>query len=48
VILSDRSIKEAIAGGHLGVEPDDRNLLQPPSIDASFEGHLTFQRRAQP
>jgi dCTP deaminase len=37
VILSDRSIKEAIASGRLGIEPFDPNLVQPSSVDVRLD-----------
>lgn len=33
MILSDRSIREAIAGGRIVIEPLDERLIQPSSID---------------
>jgi len=37
VILSDRSIREALASGRLGVEPYDERSLQPSSIDLRLD-----------
>jgi dCTP deaminase len=37
VILSDRSIREAIESGRLGVEPFDPQLIQPSSIDVRLD-----------
>jgi dCTP deaminase len=33
VILSDRSIREHLAGGRIAIEPLDESLIQPSSID---------------
>jgi len=33
VILSDRSLREALAAGRIVIEPLDENLIQPSSID---------------
>jgi len=37
VILSDRSINEAIASGRLGIDPYDSKLVQPSSIDVRLD-----------
>jgi len=37
VILSDRSIKEAIESGRLGIDPFDPKLIQPSSIDVRLD-----------
>jgi dCTP deaminase len=37
VILSDRSINEAIASGRLGIDPYDPKLVQPSSIDVRLD-----------
>ena len=37
MILSDRSIKEAIAAGRLGIDPFDPELVQPSSIDVRLD-----------
>jgi dCTP deaminase len=37
VILSDRSINEAVASGRLGIEPFDPKLVQPSSIDVRLD-----------
>jgi len=37
VILSDRSIKEAIAAGRLGIDPFDPELVQPSSVDVRLD-----------
>jgi dCTP deaminase len=37
VILSDRSIREAIESGRLGIDPFDPALIQPSSIDVRLD-----------
>lgn len=37
MILSDRSIKEGIAGGRISVTPYDESLIQPASIDIRLD-----------
>lgn len=37
MILSDKSINEAIASGRLGIEPFDPALVQPSSIDVRLD-----------
>jgi dCTP deaminase len=37
VILSDRSLREAIDGGRIGIEPYDEDLVQPSSIDVRVD-----------
>ncbi|WP_055694111.1 dCTP deaminase [Streptomyces prasinopilosus] len=37
MLLSDRDINEAIAGGRLGVSPYDEAMLQPASIDVRLD-----------
>jgi dCTP deaminase len=37
VLLSDRDIHEAIAGGRLGISPYDETMLQPASIDVRLD-----------
>jgi len=37
VILSDKSINEAIASGRLGIDPFDPKLVQPSSIDVRLD-----------
>ncbi|BDU09115.1 dCTP deaminase [Nocardia cyriacigeorgica] len=38
VLLSDRDIRAEIAGGRLGLEPFQENLIQPSSIDVRLDG----------
>lgn len=37
MLLSDRDIKDAIAGGRLGIEPYDAGLVQPSSVDVRLD-----------
>lgn len=37
MILSDRSIREAVASGRLGIEPFEPALIQPSSIDVRLD-----------
>jgi deoxycytidine triphosphate deaminase len=47
VILSDRSIKEAIASGRLGIDPFDPNLVQPSSIDVRLDNKFLVFRNTK-
>jgi dCTP deaminase len=47
VILSDRSIKEAIATGRLGIEPFDPKLVQPSSIDVRLDSKFLVFRNTK-
>jgi dCTP deaminase len=47
VILSDRSIKEAIANGRLGIDPFDTNLVQPSSIDVRLDNKFLVFRNTK-
>jgi dCTP deaminase len=47
VILSDRSINEAIASGRLGIEPFDPNLVQPSSIDVRLDSKFLVFRNTK-
>ena len=40
VILSDRSLREAIAAGRLVVDPLDDDAIQPSSIDVRLDNHF--------
>ena len=33
MIFSDRTIKEAVAGGRITIDPYDEEMVQPSSID---------------
>ena len=33
MVLSDRSIREAVAAGRIGIDPFDEALVQPSSVD---------------
>lgn len=49
MILSDRSIKEAIAAGRLGIQPFDPNLVQPSSVDVRLDARfLVFRNTKRP
>ena len=47
MILSDRSIKEAIACGRLGIEPFDPELVQPSSIDVRLDSKFLVFRNTK-
>jgi dCTP deaminase len=47
VILSDRSIHEAIANGRLGIDPFDPNLVQPSSIDVRLDNKFLVFRNTK-
>jgi dCTP deaminase len=40
VILSDRSLREAIAAGRITVEPYDESMVQPSSIDVRLDRYF--------
>jgi dCTP deaminase len=40
VILSDRSLREAIAAGRLVIDPLDDDAIQPSSIDVRLDNHF--------
>jgi dCTP deaminase len=47
VILSDRSINEAIASGRLEIEPFDPKLVQPSSIDVRLDNKFLVFRNTK-
>jgi dCTP deaminase len=47
VILSDRSIREAIARGRLGIEPFDPALIQPSSVDVRLDRRFLVFRNTK-
>ena len=47
MILSDRSIKEAIASGRLGIDPFDPALVQPSSIDVRLDSKFLVFRNTK-
>jgi dCTP deaminase len=47
VILSDRSIREEIAAGRIGVEPFDPALIQPASIDVRLDSSFLVFRNTR-
>jgi dCTP deaminase len=47
VILSDRSINEAIASGRLRIEPFDPKLVQPSSVDVRLDNKFLVFRNTK-
>jgi dCTP deaminase len=47
VILSDRSINEAIASGRLGIDPFDPTLVQPSSVDVRLDNKFLVFRNTK-
>ena len=47
MILSDRSIHEAIAGGRLEIDPFDPALVQPASVDVRLDSKILVFRNTQ-
>ena len=47
MILSDRSIKEAVASGRLGIDPYDPTLVQPSSIDVRLDNKFLVFRNTK-
>ncbi len=47
MILSDRSINEAIASGRLGIDPFDPKLVQPSSIDVRLDDKFLVFRNTK-
>jgi deoxycytidine triphosphate deaminase len=47
VILSDRSIKEAVANGRLGIDPFDLDLVQPSSVDVRLDSKFLVFRNTK-
>ncbi len=47
MILSDRSINEAIASGRLGIDPFDPKLVQPSSIDVRLDNKFLVFRNTK-
>ena len=47
MILSDRSIKEAIASGRLGIDPFDPKLVQPSSVDVRLDNKFLVFRNTK-
>lgn len=49
MIFSDRSIKEALANGRIGIEPLDESFIQPSSVDLRVGGGFrVFQNHRHP
>jgi dCTP deaminase len=48
-VLSDRSIKEALASGRLGIEPLDEAAIQPASVDVRLDAAFrVFKTTSRP
>jgi dCTP deaminase len=47
VILSDRSIRDAIESGRLGIDPFDPTLIQPSSIDVRLDNKFLVFRNTK-
>ena len=47
MILSDRSIREAIEAGHIGIDPFDPRLIQPASIDVRLDNKFLVFRNTK-
>ncbi|MBV9172802.1 MAG: dCTP deaminase [Chloroflexi bacterium] len=47
MILSDRSIKEAVASGRLGIEPWEPELVQPSSVDVRLDNKFLVFRNTK-
>ena len=47
MILSDRSINEAIASGRLGIDPFDAKLVQPSSVDVRLDNKFLVFRNTK-
>jgi dCTP deaminase len=47
VILSDRSIREAIESGRLGIDPFDPALIQPSSVDVRLDNKFLVFRNTK-
>jgi dCTP deaminase len=47
VILSDRSIREAIESGRLGIDPYDPELIQPSSVDVRLDNKFLVFRNTK-
>lgn len=44
MVLSDRSIREALAEGHIAIAPFDKALIQPSSVDLRVGTHFRIFR----
>jgi dCTP deaminase len=47
VILSDRSIRDAVESGRLGIEPYDPALIQPSSLDVRLDNKFLVFRNTK-
>ena len=49
MVLSDRSIREALASGRLVIDPLGENAVQPASVDIRLDAHFrVFRNHLQP
>jgi dCTP deaminase len=44
MVLSDRSIREALAAGHIKIEPLDESCIQPSSVDLHVDRYFRLFR----
>jgi dCTP deaminase len=44
MVLSDRSIREALAAGHIQIEPLDESCIQPSSVDLHVDRYFRLFR----
>jgi dCTP deaminase len=44
MVLSDRSIREALAAGHIKIEPFDEGCIQPSSVDLHVDRYFRLFR----
>ena len=47
MVLSDRSIREAVAAGHIVIDPLDDDDIQPASVDVHLDDRLLVFRNAR-
>ncbi|MSQ26509.1 MAG: dCTP deaminase [Dehalococcoidia bacterium] len=49
MVLSDRTIKELIRAGSIGIEPFDEKMVQPASVDVHLDNKmLVFRNHSRP
>ena len=44
MVLSDRSIREALAAGHIAIDPLDESCIQPSSVDLHVDRYFRLFR----
>src|SRR5579862_7641771 len=44
MVLSDRSIREALAAGHITIDPLDESCIQPSSVDLHIDRYFRVFR----